>query len=452
MSTPLEQRVDRLQALEVGVDVDAAVPVQELEPRMSARSAGWRRRFAASASSRSAGRFSASVQSRCSQSGVVAQPGLAAPTLVRERPLAEPDLVEDARDHDHVARLARRGTREREVLGRVDVERPLWRHLVAADVVGLEAALEDDVAPEDVDGAVPHPERLELVRRRQPVVLEVRLEPVALEPLQLQRVVGGVAPRDRDDRLGAGALEQRDRAGDVLGRSERRRALDDRERVEVAELLGARAARTRGAGGLGRELGGRRSATTSSPSASARISSSSLESATTRSSRPRARSRARGGRASGRRARARFFRGTRVEPPRAGTRPSTFIALQLRDHRRRRRGERVPVGLARLGRAGAGSPSARRARQPLGDRLEPGRRRRRRAPCRGSGSTGGRSWPRPRPALASAQRSAGRARRRTRGRPRRVIRRIDSSVARTSSRWSIVWQRSTRSQRRPPAS
>ena len=60
---------------------------------------------------------------------------------VREGRLAEPDLVEELRDHAPVSPLDEE-LREGEVARGVDVERALRGHLVAADVVGLEPSLE----------------------------------------------------------------------------------------------------------------------------------------------------------------------------------------------------------------------------------------------------------------------------------------------------------------------
>ena len=161
----------------------------------AARAGGCRRARPAGAagspprvSSRSPGR-SASVQSRCSQSGwwrcqVSRSPRTGtAPRRARSggRPAGS-----------RRGRPARRGTRANARSSAVSMSNDRSRrHLVAAHVVGLQAAL-DDVAPERVHRAVPHPERSSSCDGVSRSSSRYGQQAVALEALQLQRVVGRV--------------------------------------------------------------------------------------------------------------------------------------------------------------------------------------------------------------------------------------------------------------------
>ena len=101
----VEQRVDRLQALEVGIDVDAAVAVEQLEPEDVGALGGLAEEVRRLAQLEVGGHVGLGPEPVLPV-GVVLAPGLAL-GRVGELGLAEPDLVEDPGDHARSPRSTR---------------------------------------------------------------------------------------------------------------------------------------------------------------------------------------------------------------------------------------------------------------------------------------------------------------------------------------------------------
>ena len=246
---------------------------------MSARSAGWRSRFAASVSSRSPGQLTLRPEPVLPVR-VVAKPASPARPPYGNGP--SPSQIWWRTRGITTGRRARRGTAAKaRSCGGVDVERALR-------AASRSRARRPPPAPARRRRA-----GMRRPSRSAPRAARARATASAGRPRGTgaggrrrgaSASAGGARRRRRTTVTTDSApvrLEQLDRAGDVLGSGEGRGALDDRQRVEVAELLGARAGRTRAPGrSRSRAPAAGGSATTSSPPASARIASSSLETAT----------------------------------------------------------------------------------------------------------------------------------------------------------------------------